>query len=232
MCDRIGSRPACLSSDRFRMVGDCSARCHLALRLKCDGCLFASRPTPCHNPRCVLFRGLRVIRVVRVPILCRRPMTQALQEPTQRVTLAFQLQLGLASASALLAIMVVLSVLLPVQVSQVAPGARGDQSGGGAAAGCGWRAARQPARRRAERPHNLALWPPAALDRGRRARHGRRAAHPRPHSHVGRAGARLVPRAVLRQRAAGRVCGHYPRPGSHLSSAGPRRRSSGSSRRW
>ena len=48
-------------------------------------------------------------------------MTQALQEPTERVTLAFQLQLGLASASALLAIMVVLSVLLPVQVAQVAP---------------------------------------------------------------------------------------------------------------
>ena len=50
-------------------------------------------------------------------------MTQALQEPTERVTLTFQVLLGLASASALLAIMVVLSVLIPVQVAQVDPAA-------------------------------------------------------------------------------------------------------------
>ncbi|MBM4458618.1 MAG: SLC45 family MFS transporter [Chloroflexi bacterium] len=50
-------------------------------------------------------------------------MTTALQEPTQPVTLTFQVLLGLASASALLAIMVVLSVLLPVQVARVDPAA-------------------------------------------------------------------------------------------------------------
>ncbi len=44
-------------------------------------------------------------------------------EPTQPVTLAFQLQLAVANASALLAIIVVLSVLLPVQVAQVNPAA-------------------------------------------------------------------------------------------------------------
>jgi MFS family permease len=50
-------------------------------------------------------------------------MTQALHEPTERVPLTFQVLLGLASASALLAIMVVLSVLIPVQVSRVDPAA-------------------------------------------------------------------------------------------------------------
>lgn len=48
-------------------------------------------------------------------------MTQALQEPTERVSLTFQLLLGLASASSLLAIMVVVSVSVPAQVSQVNP---------------------------------------------------------------------------------------------------------------
>jgi MFS family permease len=48
-------------------------------------------------------------------------MTQALREPTERVSLAFQVLLGLANASVLLAIMVVLSVLIPVQVAQVDP---------------------------------------------------------------------------------------------------------------
>jgi MFS family permease len=48
-------------------------------------------------------------------------MTQALQEPTERVSLAFQVLLGLANASVILAIVVVLSVLIPVQVSQVDP---------------------------------------------------------------------------------------------------------------
>ncbi len=48
-------------------------------------------------------------------------MSQALQEPTERVSLAFQILLGLASASSLLVIMVILSVLIPVQVSQVDP---------------------------------------------------------------------------------------------------------------
>jgi MFS family permease len=48
-------------------------------------------------------------------------MTQALQEPTERVSLAFQVLLGLANASAILAILVVLTVLIPVQVSQVNP---------------------------------------------------------------------------------------------------------------
>lgn len=48
-------------------------------------------------------------------------MTPALAEPTERVSLAFQVLLGLANASSLLAIMVVLSVLIPAQVSQVDP---------------------------------------------------------------------------------------------------------------
>ena len=48
-------------------------------------------------------------------------MTQALQEPTERVSLVFQVLFGLANASAILAIMVVLSVLIPAQVSQVDP---------------------------------------------------------------------------------------------------------------
>ena len=50
-------------------------------------------------------------------------MTTALQEPTERVPLTFLILLGLASASALLAIMVVLSVLIPAQVSRVDPAA-------------------------------------------------------------------------------------------------------------
>lgn len=50
-------------------------------------------------------------------------MSHAFHEPTERVTLTFQVLLGLASASGVLAIMVVLSVLLPVQVSALDPAA-------------------------------------------------------------------------------------------------------------
>ncbi len=46
-------------------------------------------------------------------------MTQALQEPTERVSLAFQVLLGLANASAILAVMPVLNILIPAQVAQI-----------------------------------------------------------------------------------------------------------------
>lgn len=50
-------------------------------------------------------------------------MTHTLQNPTRPVSLAFQLQLGLANASAILTIMVVLTVLIPVQAARVDPAA-------------------------------------------------------------------------------------------------------------
>src|SRR5512137_835452 len=46
-------------------------------------------------------------------------MTQALQEPTERVSLALQILLGLANASAVLAVLPVLTILIPAQVAQV-----------------------------------------------------------------------------------------------------------------
>jgi MFS family permease len=46
-------------------------------------------------------------------------MTHALQEPTERVSLGFQILLGLASASTFLAVMPVLNILIPAQVTQV-----------------------------------------------------------------------------------------------------------------
>ena len=46
-------------------------------------------------------------------------MPQALQEPTEPVSLRFQLLLGLANASILLAVLPILTILIPAQVSQI-----------------------------------------------------------------------------------------------------------------
>jgi MFS family permease len=51
--------------------------------------------------------------------LYNTPMTQALQEPTERVTFGFQILLGLANASTFLAVMPILTILIPAQVTQV-----------------------------------------------------------------------------------------------------------------
>jgi MFS family permease len=51
--------------------------------------------------------------------LYNTPMTQALQEPTERVTLGFQILLGLANASTYLAVLPILTILIPAQVTQI-----------------------------------------------------------------------------------------------------------------
>lgn len=46
-------------------------------------------------------------------------MTQALQEPTERVSIGFQILLGLANASTYLAVLPILTILIPAQVTRV-----------------------------------------------------------------------------------------------------------------
>ena len=93
-------------------------------------------------------------------------MIQALSEPSERVSLGFQIVFGLASASAFLALMPVLTILNPGpgRAGRCRADCRkpGDRSAGWGGGGIN----RQSVGWRAQRPHNLPIWPPAALDFG------------------------------------------------------------------
>ncbi len=144
-------------------------------------------------------------------------MSQALQEPTERVSLAFQVLLGLASASVFLVIMVILSVLIPAQVSQVDPGRAATNlalvlplGAAGALIGnplAGALSDRTTSRFGRRRPWIVSGALATALG----------LLTPGEQPGARRAGARLVHGAVLRQCAVGCVCGDPARPGARPS---------------